>query len=44
LFLFGCEQCRPPATTDLAMLTLGVWALVTFSIVALAALSRQRPR
>jgi len=41
-FLFGCQQCRPPGPTDLAILATAVWALLTFSIVLLAAWAQQR--
>jgi hypothetical protein len=42
--LFGCEQCRPPAGTDLTMLMSGIWALLTFSIAGLAAWMERRGR
>ena len=44
VFLFGCEQCRLPGVTDLVTLGTGLWAVIGFSVVLLAALVRWRRR
>ena len=43
-FLFGCQQCQPPAGTDLATLATGIWALLTALVVILAISVHDRPR